>query len=120
MFGEEYSPEQIISDLRGFGFRLYVDDAGAVHGKIARGVKITLEMRAVIDRLQGMNDQVAALLKAEAAEGNRREYVGISVQEACALGEKVKAGELELDGKVHYHRSTGLCDMTVIERRAQA
>lgn len=117
MFGEDYSPEQVIADLRGFGFKLYVDEAGVVHGKIARGAKITLEMRAVIDRLQGMNDQVAAALRSEPV---RTEYVGISVQEACALGEKVKAGELELDGKVHYHRSTGLCDMAVIERRAPA
>lgn len=117
MFGEDYSPEQIISDLRGFGFRLFVDDAGVVHGKIARGAKVTLEMRAVIDRLQGMNDQVAAVLRSEPV---RTEYVGISVDEAIALGNRINAGELELDGKVHYHRSSGLCDMAVIERRAPA
>ena len=25
------------------------------------------------------------------------------------------AGEMELDGMVHYHRSTGLCDLAVKE-----
>lgn len=108
-----YSPEQIIADLRGFGFRLFVGDDGVVHGKIAGGTKITLEMRAVIDRLATMNDRVAAILRAEPV---RREYKGISVEEAIEIGQKINAGELELDGKVVYHRSTGLCDLAVIER----
>jgi len=114
MLGEGYSPEQVIADLRGFGFQLFIGEDGVVHGKPrVRGTPITLEMRAVIDRLQSMNDQVAAALR---AEPRRTEYEGISVEEALELGQRVKAGELELDGKVIYHRGSGLCDLTVIEK----
>ena len=108
-----YSPEAIIRDLRAFGFRLFVGDDGAVHGKIEKGRVITLEMRAVIDRLQLMNDQVAAILRAE--EPQPVEYKMISVEDAVKLGQRINAGELELIGKVIYHKGTGLCDITVRE-----
>lgn len=113
MFDDGYTPEQAVSDLRGLGFDLFIGEDGAVHGRFReKGRKMTLEMRAVVDRMQSMNDQVAALLRAEEAAG-RKEYVGVTVDEALALGQRINAGELALDGVVHYHQSTGLCDLTV-------
>ena len=110
MFAGRYSPEEIIRELRQFGLDLYVGEDGVVHGHFReRGQKMTLEMRALADELQGMNDEVAALLRAEA----RREYKGVTVDEALALGQKIKDGQMELDGKVVYHTKTGLCDLAV-------
>lgn len=111
-----YPPEQVVADLRGFGFNLFIGDDGVVHGRPERrGMTITLEMRAVIDRLQAMNDKVADILR---REPKRTEYEGIPVEEALELGRRINAGELELDGKVVYHRGTGLCDLAVIEKGA--
>lgn len=111
MLGEEYSPEQVVADLRGFGFNLFIGEDGVVHGKPrVRGMPITLEMRAVIDRLQGMNDQVAAVLR---AEPERQELVGIPVEEALGWGREINEGRWRLIGKLIFHKSTGLCDLTV-------
>ena len=70
---------------------------------------MTLEMQTLADALQARNDEAVALLRAE----ERHEYKGITVEEAMALGEKVRAGEMELDGVVTYHKGTGLCDLAV-------
>lgn len=122
MLDGRYTPEQLIRELRGFGLDLFVGEDGVVHGRFReKGKKMTLAMRAVAEELTGMNDEVAALLQAEevdSAEGHgtadgRREYVGVTVDEAMALGEKIRAGELELDGVVTYHKGTGLCDLAV-------
>lgn len=111
MLGEGYSPEQVIADLRGFGFQLFIGEDGVVHGKPrVRGTPITLEMRAVIDRLQSMNDQVAAALR---AEPERLELVGIPAEEALKWGRKIKEGGWRLIGKLVYHRGSALCDLTV-------
>lgn len=108
MLGGRYTPEQLIRELRGFGLDLFIGDDGVVHGRFReKGRHMTLEMRAVADELPAMNEEVAALLRAE--EGT--EHVGITAKEALALGEKIRAGEMELDGMVHYHQSTGLVDM---------
>lgn len=108
MLTGRYTPEQIIRELRGFGLELFIGEDGIVHGRFReKGRTMTLEMRAAADALQGMNDEVAAILRAE----NVTEYTGITVEEAMALGEKIRAGEMELDGMVHYHRGTGLVDM---------
>lgn len=104
------TPEELVRDMRGFGLDLFVGEDGVVHGRFReRGRKMTLEMRAVAEELQGMNDEVAALLRGEAVQS----YSGIPVSEALALGGKIKAGEMELAGPVIYHRKTGLCDLTV-------
>lgn len=104
------TPEDLIRDMRGFGLDLFVGEDGVVHGRFReKGRKMTLEMRAVAEELQGMNDQVAALLRREEAQT----YTGIPVEAALALGERIKAGEMELAGPVIYHRGTGLCDLTV-------
>lgn len=119
MLNGRYSPEDVIRELRGFGLDLFVGEDGVVHGRFReKGKRMTLEMRAVADELLGMNDEVAALLQAEADSPSpvgRREYAGVTVEEALAIGEQVMAGALELDGMVHYHRSTGLCDLAVKE-----
>ena len=110
MIGGRYTPEELIRQLRGFGLDLFVGDDGVVHGRFReRGKKMTLEMRALADELTGMNDEVAAILAGE----SRKEYTGLTVEEAMAIGEKIKAGEMELDGMVRYHKSTGLVDMAV-------
>jgi len=115
MLTERYTPEQLIRELRKFGLDLYVGEDGVVHGRFReKGRKMTLEMRAVAGELQGMNDEVAALLRSE----TRQEYNGITVAQAMALGERIKAGEMELDGMVHYHQGTGLVDMAVKGARA--
>lgn len=111
MLGEGYSPEQVVADLRGFGFNLFIGEDGVVHGRPrVRGTPITLEMRAVIDQLQGMNDQVAAVLR---AEPERRELTGIPVEDALGWGREINEGRWRLVGKLHYHKGTGLCDLTV-------
>ena len=105
-----YTPEQLIRELRGFGLDLFVGDDGVVHGRFReKGKHMTLEMRAVADELSGMNDEVAAILRAE----NVTEYTGITVEEAMALGDRIKDGKAELVGMVHYHQGTGLVDMKV-------
>lgn len=110
MLTGRYTPEQLIRELRGFGLELFVGEDGIVHGRFReKGRHMTLETRALADELTGMNDEVAALLRAE----ERQEYKGITVEDAMALGEKVRAGEMELDGKVIYHQSTGLCDLAL-------
>ena len=110
MIGGRYTPEELIRQLRGFGLDLFVGDDGVVHGRFReRGKKMTLEMRALADELTGMNDEVASLLRRE----EKQELVGLTVEEAMAIGEKIKAGEMELDGMVRYHKSTGLVDMAV-------
>lgn len=109
-----YPAEQVIADLRGFGFDLFVGEDGVVHGRPKRrGMTITLEMRAVIDRLQAVNDEVAEILR---HEPERMEYTGVSVEDAVALGQLVKDGALELIGKVVYHPGSGLCDLTVAQK----
>ena len=110
MFAGRYTPEQIIREMRKEGLDLYVGEDGVVHGRFReRGRKMTMELRALAEQLQGMNDAVAAILRAEHAT----EYTGIPVEQALALGERVRAGEAELVGKVTYHKGTGLCDLTV-------
>ena len=110
MLSGQYTPEELIRELRGFGPDLFVGEDGVVHGRFReKGKKMTLEMRALAEELTGMNDEVASLLRRE----ERQELVGVTVEEAMALGERIRAGELELDGKVTYHTSTGLCDLTV-------
>ena len=105
-----YTPEQLIRELRGFGLDLFVGDDGVVHGRFReKGKYMTLEMRAVADELSGMNDEVAAILRAERVT----EYTGITVEEAMALGDRIKDGKAELVGNVTYHKETGLVDMTV-------
>lgn len=106
------TPEQVVEDLRAFGFGLFVGEDGAVHGKFAEpGRHVTLEMRAVIDRLHAMNDQVADLLNRETT------YIGISVERVInEIGPGLKSGELELVGKLVYHRRANACDMTVRRR----
>lgn len=108
MDGWDITPEQIIDQLREFGFRLFVTDDGVVHGKFRhQGQRVTLEMRPVIDKLQIHNNAVADVLRRET------EYVGIPAEEAIAIGQLVKAGELELIGKVTYHKGSHLCDLIV-------
>ena len=110
MLSGRYTPEELIRELRGFGLDLFVGEDGVVHGRFReKGKKMTLEMRALAEELTGMNDQVAAILNGE----TRQAFEGVTVEEAMALGERIRDGELELDGKVTYHRSTGLCDLTV-------
>ena len=108
MDGWGITPEQIIDQLRGFGFRLFVTDDGVVHGKFRQsGQSVTLEMRPVIDKLHMYNDAVASILRRET------EYVGIPAEEAIAIGQLVKSGELELIGNVTYHKGSHLCDLIV-------
>ena len=103
-------PAEAIRKLRECGLDLFVGDDGMVHGRFReKGHRMTLEMQTLADALQARNDEAVALLRAD----DRHEYKGITVEEAMALGEKVRAGEMELDGKVIYHQSTGLCDMTL-------
>lgn len=103
-------PAEAIRKLRGWGLDLFVGDDGVVHGRfLEKGRKMTLEMLEVVDALHARNEEAVALLQAE----EKHEYKGITVEEAMALGEKVRAGEMELDGKVIYHQSTGLCDLTL-------
>ena len=110
MFADEMNAEQVIETLRGFGLDLFVSEDGVVHGKFREaGKTMTLEMRAVVDRLRELNDPCAAILRKEETVV----LEGLTVEEAIQIGEKVKAGELELLGMVHYHSSTGLVDMTV-------
>lgn len=110
MLNGRRTPEQVIRELREFGMDLFVGEDGVVHGRFReKGRKMTLEMRAVAEELQGMNDEVAAALKGE----DRQVLTGIPVEAAMAIGEKINAGILELDGPVIYHRGTGLCDLTV-------
>ena len=109
-----YPAEQVIADLRGFGFDLFVGEDGVVHGRPKRrGMTITLEMRAVIDRLQAVNDEAAEILR---HDPRLISYTGISVDEAVALGQLVKDGALTLVGKVTYHPDSDLCDLTVAEK----
>lgn len=112
MFTAEQTPEQVIADLRSYGLELFVGEDGIVHGRFReKGKRMTLEMRAAADRLQAMNDQVAALLR---AEPEKRRLEGVTVEELKAeWGPKLAAGEWKLEGKVIYHRSTGLCDLTL-------
>ncbi len=108
MLAGRYTPEQLIRELRGFGLELFVGEDGIVHGRFReKGWHMTLETRALADELTGMNDEVAKILVAEEVT----EHVGITVEEALALGERIKAGEMELDGMVDYHKGTGLVDM---------
>ena len=110
MLNGRYTPETVIRELRGYGLDLFIGDDGVVHGRFRdKGRTMTLEMRAAADALQGMNEEVAAILRSE----EKMELTGLTVDEAIAIGQKIKAGDMELDGVVHYHRSTGLCDMTV-------
>ena len=86
-----------------------------VHGRFReKGRTMTLEMQDVADALQARNEEAVALLRRETVE----KYNGITNEEALALGERIKAGELALVGMVHYHQGTGLVDMTV--RRVKA
>jgi hypothetical protein len=106
----DIEPAEAIRKLRECGLDLFVGNDGMVHGRFReKGQRMTLEMQTLADALQARNDEAVALLRAEA----RHEYKGITVEEAMALGEKVRAGEMELDGKVIYHQSTGLCDLTL-------
>ena len=110
MYTGRYTPEQVIRELRKAGLDLYVGEDGAVHGRFReKGKKMTLETRALADEMQSMNDEAAALLMAEEV----RTLEGISVSEALSYGERIRAGEMELCGKVTYKKSTGLCSMTV-------
>ena len=110
MLTGRYTPEQLIRELRGFGLDLFVGEDGAVHGRFReKGKRMTLEMRQVAAELDGMNDQVAELLRNE----TRQELVGLTVEQAEEIGALIKAGELELVGMVHYRQETGLVDMTV-------
>lgn len=111
MLGDGYGPEQIVADLRKFGFQLFIGSDGVVHGRpIEKGMRITLAMREVIDRLQGMNDEVAALLRSET---ERLELTQIPVEEALEWGRKIKDGGWRLVGDVTYYRDIDKCDMTV-------
>lgn len=106
----DIEPAEAIRKLRECGLDLFVGDDGMVHGRFReKGHRMTLEMQTLADALQARNDEAVALLQAE----ERQEYKGITVEEAMVLGEKVRAGEMELDGKVIYHQSTGLCDLTL-------
>jgi len=109
-----YTPEQLIRELRGFGLDLFVGDDGVVHGRFReKGKHMTLEMRAVADELSGMNDEVAALLK---SEPERVSLTGVTVEHLeSEWGPKVKSGEWRLEGKVIFHRETGLCDLTMVK-----
>lgn len=107
MFTDAYTAKQVVDELRRLGYRLFIGEDGVVHGK---GPRVTLETRAVIERLQTLNEDVAALLRAEM---ERMEYVEIPVEKALELGQQIKDGSLALEGMVHYHRSTDLVDMTV-------
>lgn len=110
MFAGRYTPEQIIREMRKEGLDLYVGDDGVVHGRFReRGRKMTMELRALAEQLQGMNDAVAAILQAE----REMMHLGVTVDEALGLGNLIRAGEAELVGKVTYHKGTGLCDLTV-------
>lgn len=114
MLTGRYTPEEVVREMRNFGLDLFVGEDGIVHGRFReKGRSMTLEMRAMADALQGMNDEVAAILQAE----RRQEHVGLTVEEALAIGQKIKDGEMELDGMVHYHQSTGLVDLTTREKR---
>lgn len=106
-----YDPAQVLAELRGYGFHLTVDEYGVVHGKRPGG-NISLEMRDAILRLQMVNTEVAALLK---AEEKQETLTGITPEEARRWGEKIKTGEYRLIGEVLYHRSTGLVDL-IVER----
>ena len=109
-----YTPEELIRQLRGFGLDLFVGEDGVVHGRFReKGRKMTLEMRALADELLGMNDEVAALLKSEPEQVS---LTGVTVEQLeSEWGPKVKSGEWRLDGKVIFHRETGLCDLTMVK-----
>ena len=66
-------------------------------------------VQVLVEIFRKSNEEAVAILRAEAAT----EYKGLTIEQATALGEKIKAGELELEGTVHYHRKTGLVDMAV-------
>lgn len=111
-----YTPEHLIRELRGFGLDLFVGEDGVVHGRFReKGKKMTLAMRAVVEELGPMNEAVAELLRNE----TRQELVGLTVEQAEEIGARIKAGELELVGMVHYHQGTGLVDMTVKGRKTE-
>ena len=104
------SAEEIIRELRRLGMDLFVGKDGAVHGRFReKGQRMTLEMRALADSLQALNEEAAALLRAE----ETMEFRNIPQEQALALGARVKNGELELVGAVTVHQRTGLCDLTV-------
>ena len=110
MYGFTMEPAEAIRKLREWGLDLFVGEDGVVHGRFReRGRTMTLEMQDVADALQARNEEAVAILRAEAVT----EYKGLTIEQATALGEKIKAGELELEGTVHYHRKTGLVDMAV-------
>lgn len=108
-------PAEAIRKLRGWGLDLFVGDDGVVHGRFwEKGRKMTLEMLEVVDALHARNEEAVALLRSEVSE----EHKSLTVDEAMALGERIKAGELELVGMVHYNQGTGLVDMTVRKVKA--
>ena len=115
MLGVELDPGEAIRLLRGWGLELFVGEDGVVHGRFQeKGRRMTVEMMEVVDVLHARNEEAVALLRGEVTE----EHKSVTVEEAMALWEKIKAGEMSLVGMVHYHQGTGLVDMTV--RRVQA
>ncbi len=109
-------PEDVIDQLRAFGLRLFIGEDGIVHGKFRQsGQHVTLEMRPVIDQLQLMNNDVADLLRRE------EEYVGMHAEQVISeIGPRVQSGEVELVGKLIYHKGSALCDLIVRRKAAPA
>ena len=115
MLGFELDPAEAIRMLRSWGLDLFVGEDGVVHGRFQeKGRRMTVEMMEVVDALHARNEEAVALLRGEVTE----EHKSVTVEEAMALGEKIKAGEMSLVGMVHYHQGTGLVDMTVRKVKA--
>ena len=108
---EFLSAEGLVTAMYDLGLQLFVGDDGAVHGKMRRGGKLPLEAWKLVVQLHLINDAVAGYLRPQPITT----LVGIPVDECCAYGERSKRGELRLFGKVVYHESTALCDISFQE-----
>lgn len=105
------SAEALVTAMYDLGLQLFVGGDGVVHGKMRGGGKLPLEAWKLVDQLRLSNDAVAEYLKANPITT----LVGIVPSECIAYGERVKAGELRLFGKVVYHKQADLCDISFQE-----
>lgn len=99
----------LVCEFRRLGVELFVGSDGVVHGRVQNGKKMPLEAWNLVDELRLVNEAVAGYLDAEPVV----ELKGVPVDEAVAYAERVKSGDLQLVGKVIFHQSTGLCDLTL-------
>ena len=113
LWGDEYvdsistellPPEELISRIQSFGFRMFVGDDGMVHGKPTRpGLKVPFQMQPLLDQLRLQNEAVAMILKGQPEQVVLKD---LTMDQAEPWLEKVKAGEYRLVGRVTYVRST--------------